>query len=67
MTAITLLGDPDYQKYTKYLPLAGKNGGVTQLVECETLNLEVEGSNPSTPTNNKSLTKINNDEKHLDN
>lgn len=59
MTAITLLGEPDIKKYTSYLPLAGKEyGSVVQLAERRTLNPEVVGSNPITPSNNnKCLTK----------
>ena len=60
MTAITLLGDPEFKNHTKYLPLAGKqNARLVQLAERRTLNPEVVGSNPTLRTNNNSLTKIN--------
>lgn len=60
MTAITLLGDPDYQKYTKYLPLAGKiHGSVASMAEQDPLKVKVMGSNPITPSKNKTLSIYN--------
>lgn len=50
LTAITLYGEEEYKKYTKYLPLAGKNNGAT-VVETNSLKVKSEGSTPSSPTN----------------
>ena len=59
MTAITLLGDPQFKKYTKYLPLAGKEyGNIAQLVEQDPLKVKVVGSNPTIPSNNKLIKTI---------
>ena len=51
MTAITLLGESQYKKYTKYLPLAGKEyGNVAQLAEQDSLKVKVVGSTPTIPS-----------------
>lgn len=57
MTAITLLGEPEYRKYTQYLPLAGKiweNSSVVRATDSKPVNV---GSIPTSPSNNKCLTK----------
>ena len=52
MTAITLLGEPQFKKYTGHLPLAGKEyRNIAQLTEQRLLNSQVVGSNPTVPTN----------------
>lgn len=51
LTAITLYGSEQYKKYTRYLPLAGKNNGsVAQGLEQASLKSCDGGSNPSTAT-----------------
>lgn len=57
MTAITLLGEPEYRKYTQYLPLAGKKWGNSSMARASDSKPENVGSTPTSPTNNKILTK----------